>query len=288
MLCGILALAAALAQSQTDRIVTPKFEVASVKPCRGDFAREARSGSNGTENSPGTLTLNCQTVKALIQMAYVLFANGHVNPAVSIPITGGPAWIESERYAINAKAEIATSPGIMRGPMLQALLEDRFELKIRRESREVPVYALTVARGGHKLPRSQEGNCVPFDFTKFPPEPVVSPGQRYCRSLGSMKGPNVTVEAEATRLDEFCKFFLRGLDRPVIDRTGLAGRFNFHLVYAPENASSEPGDPGTASDDPPGPSIFTAVQQQLGLKLEATRGPAEFLVIDHVARPSEN
>jgi uncharacterized protein (TIGR03435 family) len=288
VLCGILVLAAGFAPSQTGKVVASKFEVVSVKPCRGDFPPGARSGSNGTENSPGTLNLNCQTLKGLIQMAYVVFANGHVNPAVSVPITGGPSWIESERYAINAKAETATSPGIMRGPMLQALLEDRFGLKIRRESREVPVYALTVAKGGPKLPRFQEGSCVSFDFTRFPPEPALSQGLRYCRSLGSMKGPNITVEAEGTRLDDFCKFFLQGLDRPVIDRTGLAGKYNFHLVYAPDTISADPADPGTASDDPPGQSIFTALQQQLGLKLEATRGSAQFLVIDRVSRPSEN
>jgi uncharacterized protein (TIGR03435 family) len=271
VLLGILALAAPFAHSQ-------KFEVVSVKPCRGDFPPQARSGSNGSEDSPGRLSLNCQTVKGLIQMAYVLFANGRLHPATSVPISGGPAWIDSERYAINAKAEIATTPEVMRGPMLQALLEDRFELKIRRESRDVPVYALTVAKGGLRLPRFREGSCTPFDFTKFPPQPA-APGQKYCRSLGSMNGPNVTVDAEGTQVAEFCKFFLRGLDRPVIDKTGLSGKFNFHLVYAPED---------TASDDAAGPSIFTALQQQLGLKLEATHGPAEFLVISHVARPSEN
>ncbi len=104
----------------------------------------------------------------------------------------------------------------------------------------------------------------------------------------------MTENFEGSTLDEFCKFALRGMDRPVIDKTGLIGLFNIHLTYAPDESSDrtlrnhgtlEPDEP---SDDPAGASIFTAIQQQLGLKLEAAKGPGSFLVIDSVQRPTEN
>jgi uncharacterized protein (TIGR03435 family) len=163
--------------------------------------------------------------------------------------------------------------------MMQALLEERFRLRIHRETREVPVYALVVAKGGPKLPAFREGSCNPIDFTKFPPE---VPENR-CPSLAEPRGPNVVVNTQGRSIAEFCNFFLRRLDRPVIDRTGVTGRFNFHLVYA----SDDPNDIANATE-PAGPPLFSALQQQLGLKLEPSRGPGEFLVIDRVERPSEN
>ena len=81
-----------------------------------------------------------------------------------------------------------------------------------------------MAKGGAKLQEFEEGSCIPFDFAKFPPEPP-EPGKNYCHSRSSKQGPNVTVEAQATRLDEFCRFILSRSDRPVIDRTGITGRF---------------------------------------------------------------
>lgn len=195
-----------------------------------------------------------------------------MNPGANVSITGGPAWIELERYSISARVEGGASQGMMRGPMMQAVLEDRFQLKIRRDTREVPVYSLTVAQGGAKLPRFQEGSCNPIDFTLFPPVVPENP----CPSLGSSEGPNVTVNTQGRTVSEFARIFLARLNRPVIDNTGLTGKFNFHLVYAPEDAD------GAAAD------LFTALQQQLGLKLEKARGPGEGLVIDRVERPAEN
>jgi hypothetical protein len=161
---------------------TPKFEVASVKPCKADYLPPGgRSGGGSGNLSPGTLRIDCATVKSLINQAYVFFANGHVNrPSVSVE--GGPGWINSERYQVDAKAEGSQSQGMMHGPMLQALLEDRFKLKIHRETREAPAYALTVAKGGPKLHPFKEGSCVPLDLDKileqFPPPPFVSFARR--------------------------------------------------------------------------------------------------------------
>jgi uncharacterized protein (TIGR03435 family) len=195
-----------------------------------------------------------------------------------VPISGGPAWIKSDRYRIDARAESNTSPRVMDGPMLQALLEDRFKLKIRRETREVSIYTLTVAKEGSKLQSAKEGSCVS-------PESL-QPGKKPCgMPMTRTKGPNLSTEIIGN-LDEFAKLLGVTLGRPVVDRTGITGTFDFHLEFAlDENTPNVRLEP---SDEPPGPSIFTALQEQLGLKLASARGPAEFLVIDHVERPSEN
>ncbi len=242
-------------------------------------------------------------------MAYILFADGHVNPpwAGSIPIQGGPAWINSDRYEIDAKAETAQSQGMMHGPMLQALLEDRFKLKLHRETGEVPVYELTPAKGGLRMHQFQEGACTPVDFkflTQFPPQPLpdLPAGQQYCggisadgsRWLGTsepVNGQNVTIEVRGMTFDDFSGIVLGNkLDRPVVNKTGITSRFVFRLEFKPDDAT-----PGFVQDDDQspdnsgsGPSIFTALQEQLGLKLVPGRGPGESLVIDSVQKPSAN
>ncbi len=274
-----LAAAAMAAQAQSASPATPKFEVASIRPSTG-CDTGARSGGG---SSPGRLILTCQSVEGLIGSAYVRFANGHFSTQPrGISIEGGPAWIHSDRYDINAKPEGSATFEMMQGPMLQALLEDRFKLKIHRGTREVPVYALVVAKGGPKLQPFKEGSCAPIDLTRFAPPP----DPNNCHAGGTKHGANQEVNAQGMRLDEFSKIFLNGvLDRPVIDKTGIAGRFDFHLEYAPDQAT--PFLPA-APDPAGGPSIFTAVQEQLGLKLEPAKGPGEFLVIDRLDRPSDN
>ncbi len=221
----------------------------------------------------------------LIRMAYVIFADGHHLNTVPVPISGGPAWISSDRYTIDAKPEVVQSQEMMHGPMLQTLLEDRFHLTVDRETREIPVYALTLARGGLRLKAFQKGSCVPIDFLNLQMSTLESlkPDVHYCRNAGSEDGGIVTYEAQGTSLDEFSKIAFRSLDRPVINKTGVAGLFDVHLEYAPERADPVPG-----ATDPAGPSIFTALQQQLGLKLEPAKGSGEFLVVESVERPSRN
>jgi uncharacterized protein (TIGR03435 family) len=116
----------------------------------------------------------------LIQAAYVIFANGHAmtNPS-HIPISGGPEWINSDRYTIDAKPEDPQTLEMMNGPMLQALLEERFRLKVHREVREVPVYSLTEAKTGLKLKPFKEGSCTPVDL--FRASNSRAPGVTYCR-----------------------------------------------------------------------------------------------------------
>jgi uncharacterized protein (TIGR03435 family) len=161
----------------------------------------------------------------LIRLAYVIFEDGHHLNTGTVPISGGPAWINFDRYSIDAKPDAPQSQEMMRGPMLQALLEDRFRLKVHRETKEIPVYALTVAKGGLKLKPFKQGSCVPIDFLSLQMSTLdsLAPNVRYCRNAFSGDGGIVTYEAQGTSMDEFSRIGFRGLDRPVINRTGIAG-----------------------------------------------------------------
>jgi uncharacterized protein (TIGR03435 family) len=271
-----------LAQAQTDVSREGNFEVASIRRCSSDSAPGDRGGGNVGEPSPEILNLNCQTLIGLIRMAFVVFDNGHLNPNARVPILNGPGWIESETYRVNAKAVGPQKQETMRGPMMQALLEERFKLRMHRETQKAPVFALTIAKGGPKLQKWPEGSCVPMDFSKFPPEP---PPQNMCPSRASPNGPNVVIEAQGITLAEFfARFFTNGIDgQPIVDKTGVSGKFNFRLTYTPRGVSDVP-PPG----DQAGPSIFTALQKQLGLKLQPAKGLRDVFVIDSIERPSEN
>lgn len=252
----------------------PRFDVASVRLCSTGLPPNAKAG--GGKASPEALDINCQTLKGLIQMAYVIFGDGHRVNRSPTPIAGGTGWMDSDRFDIRAKADGIENQILMHGPMLQALLEDRFRLKLHRETRLVPVYELRTAKGGPRLRRFREGSCAPYDIlATFPPPP---PPENPCRSFGAMKEGIVTIEAGAT-LDEFATAFLGSLDRPVINKTGLRGKFDIHLEYVPDEASP---------DEVAGQTIFGALERQLGLKLSPAKGPGEILVIDSAEKPSAN
>ena len=169
--------------------------------------------------SPGRLNLPCLTVKGLIQMAHDQYATGKSKVGRPVPIEGGPAWINSARYTIVAKAEDAQSDGMMMGPMLQALLADRFRLKIHRKTAEVAVYLLTVAKGGPKLEPFKEGTCTPRDLSQFPAPPL---GPVSCRFFLNVNGPHLSWVIQGATVAEFCKIVLPRMDRPVIDKSGIA------------------------------------------------------------------
>jgi uncharacterized protein (TIGR03435 family) len=208
------------------------------------------------------------------------------------PVEGGPARVRSDRYQIDAKAETKTTQAMMRGPMLRTLLEERFKLKVRRETREVPAYALTVAKGGPKLRPFQEGSCFTAEELQGGPP---TEGQKFCR----LPGPGAVT---GMSMDSLCTWLFAITDRPVINQTGIAGRFDFPLEYAPDDTT--PGmlrrfqmarerqggiaDDGAAADPAGRPSLLPALQQQFGLKLEPIKGPRDFVVIEHVERPAEN
>ena len=240
--------------------------------------------------------MNCETVKDLIRDAYDLLANGHLPRGTisrnsrTVPIEGGPGWINSERYYIDAKAEGPQTQEMMRGPMMRTLLEDRFKLKIRRGTRQGQVYELKVAQGGPKLEPVEPGSCTPikdFDWRKL------ARGEKPPLICDGAMVQNGKMAFLAMSIADFCQNLTwDALDRPVIDKTGITGRFNFRIEFAPDEATpffhSAGVDPTVAPAEPAGPSIFTALQQQLGLKLERATGPVDLLIIDHVEKPSEN
>ena len=263
----------------------PKWEAVSIKPCA---VRGTRGG--GARVSPGRMALNCQPVSAFIAWAYVQYVDGKPHPFYTIgtagtALDGGPAWIYSDRYTIEATVNGTPSNALMQGPMLRTILEDRFKVKVHSETREMPVYQLTVAPGGPKLRPFKQGSCVPINVQREEPVPPPLPqGQRYCESFVTPKGGILSIHAEGSSVQEFVTLFLSTLslaERRVVDRSGLTGLFDIELEFTPPRGTDAPaGDAGV--------SIFTALREQLGLRLESARGPAEFLVIDSVERPTEN
>jgi uncharacterized protein (TIGR03435 family) len=270
---SVLAAAALAAVSSRAQIAAPlpRFDVATIRPSPSEL--NFGPHCDGDRGSPGRLVMKCNTVKELVQFAYGLYANGATLTPQPLQISGGPGWIDSDRFDIEARAEGKPTDEMMAGPMLQTLLEDRFTLKVHRERRERPVYELTVAKSGFKLQPLKNACQIP--------DPC---GVIKMRS----NGQNMTLDVRAMSITDFSGFL--GLDRPVIDKTGVAGVFDFHLEFVLDGAT--PGNPfgghdSTPSGDGASPSIFTAIQK-LGLKLEPAKGPVEFLVIDHVEKPSAN
>jgi uncharacterized protein (TIGR03435 family) len=178
--------------------------------------------------------------------------------------------------------------------MLQGLLEERFQLKIHRETAQVPMYALTVAKGGLKLKPIQAEDCTqlePGQGMKM----IGADDKPYCGWVGwPIHGPNRTLVGGGITLARLAhELGALILDRNVMDHTGTAGIYNIRLEYAPDENTRCFGPAqfcavDANSDIPPGPTIFTALEQQLGLKLEPIKGPREHIVIDSVERPSEN
>jgi len=272
----------------------PKFEVASVKRSTDCDTGGGRKGG-GAILSPGGLSLACRPLMAFIRMAYVDYADGKERrQGRPLPIEGGPAWINSDLYTIDAKPAGGETQAMMRGPMMQALLEDRFKLKMRRETREVLVYVLTVGKGGPKLQAAKAGSCTAMDFTNGPP-PAPGPGQPPpCGFFRFVS--NGGIDTSGQTMAGLCMQFSAALDRDVIDRTGIAGGFDIHLdlsqadlfPFASTDNGAAPSDPAAAAvaADPAG-AIFAAVKR-LGLQLESAKAPGEYFAIDRVERPSEN
>jgi uncharacterized protein (TIGR03435 family) len=276
-----------LAQSASS---TPKFEVASIKAGCGNSGGTGATKGGGVAPSPGRFN-QCGTLRSFIQAAYVRFADGRDSPVSSglVPIEGGPAWATSDRYLINAKPEGNPRVEMIQGPMLQALLEERFNLQIHRETREVPAYALAVAKSGPKLRPFQEGTCIVLDSSN---RLAYLEGKPFCALRMFKPGLPGQWDVHGGTLDDLARALGSDLDRIVINQTGVAGKFDFHLEFAPDQTTVGLSSLRTPTDSPADPagglSVFTAIQQQLGLKLESAKGPREFLVIDHVERPSEN
>jgi uncharacterized protein (TIGR03435 family) len=270
-----------------------QFEVASIKLDNGCENATRRMGSFSP--SPGRLEMPCVTLQSLIQTAYGTFGDGVSINTQPLPTEGETVWMRSEHYSVSAKTDAAAGTEMLAGPMLQTLLEDRFRLKTHRETRETPVYGMTVGKGGLKVQPLAEGACMPLDLD-HPPEPP-KPGERPPNVCGVLmmrfgKG-NMTIDVRGVTMAEFAQRLSGRVDRRVVDKTGVAGRFNFQLEFTPDPnvpglvvGASRDGDSTPANDA--GTSIFVALQEQLGLKLSADRGPVGYLIIDHAEKPTAN
>jgi uncharacterized protein (TIGR03435 family) len=254
-----------------------QFEVATIR-----LNKACVNGAGLEHLSLGSFGVECVSLRDYIRGAYGSYGFGR-NPNVRPPrVLGGPDWVDTERYDIVAKAPAETGLDEMYGPMMRALLEDRFGLKIHSEIRELPVYALTAVRGGAKLTPSKPGSCVAIDVKSVLQAP---PGPNYCGRFEMKRGAVWIADAKGMTVSEFAaRVFRDAVERPVIDRTSIAGLFDIHLEFSgPENSASLIGDADNAAA-----SVFTAVQEQLGLKLSPDKGPVEVFVIDHVEKPSAN
>ncbi len=263
----------------------PKFEVASVKPCDPHGPR----GTNGGSTYPGRVAYNCQSLTTYIREAYALYPDGKQDlRGLIVKIEGGPSWVNADLYRIDAKAEGAPGNGIVSGPMMQSLLEDRFRLKIRRETREVPVYALVVAKSGLKLPAAKVG-C----FTLGSGAPPWKPGEQPPPFCGQGRRMSDGVQMHGATMADFglqvsTRLALR-LGRRVIDRTGVAGSFDFDLKWSTEDLSPPPVDGVRQSIALDGDlDRLAGALRIVGLQLVPSKGSVDFLVIDHAERPSAN
>jgi len=247
-----------------------KFEVASVKPsdpnAKGSSIMTDKVGGLRGENMP---------IRALVTMAYGIR---------DFQLSGAPGWLSTERYDIAAKPEAVESASAPPDPhdmsddqrkirdeqwkeRVQHLLADRFGLVIHKEIKEEQVYHLVIAKGGSKLTEA------------------TTPGPRQGMSMNTGR-----AQGFAAPMKMLADNLANTVGRPVVDMTGLTGKYDWKLEWTPDPGIAIPG-PNTSQQQPvdaPGPTIFTAVQEQLGLKLETARGPVDTWVIDKIEHPSQN
>jgi len=246
--------------------------VASIKPSAGGRERYI------TPDNAGGLITKDMPVRDLIAQAYGM---------KTFLIYGAPGWTGADGYDIVAKREVnparkAPDAALWAGALLrlQTLLENRCSLRVHRETRELPIYTLTAAKGGLKL---EPANCIPFDH-EHPPAPPL-PGQTPPPICGRLRtgrnGRNATLTGTGIAMKDILNWLSNLTGRTVVDGTGYTEPFNASLEWFRESASSLP-DTTTA------PSLETALRERLGLKLESGKGPVEVLVVDHVERPSAN
>jgi bla regulator protein blaR1 len=297
--------AARAAQPPQTAAPAPAFEVASIKP------NNSGDGRVMLGNQPGRFTATNVTLRMLIRNAYQL---------QDFQITGGPGWLASDHYDIVAKIDPAVQesisaarggigpaaiPGTGPNPlqlMIRSLLTERFKLAVHTETKEQTIYALVLARADGKLGpdlKKSDVDCAALMGNARgrgplpPPSGPPQPGERL--PCGIRIGPG-NMAAGGSSLAQFANSLGMFVGRIVQDRTGLTGSYDINLTWTPDQMPQRaPGTPGdqpirvNGQDiDPNGPSIFTAVQEQLGLKLDSQKGPVEMLVVDRAEKPVEN
>jgi len=259
---GLLALAGTAwlaAQAPITTSVDAAFEVASIK------ANTSGNLNSSTSGRAGSFTATNITPRQLIVYAYRLR---------EFQIAGGPGWIRSDRFDILARApENAKTDNPM---MTRALLRDRFKLVVHTETRQEQVYGLVIARADGRLGPQIKPSTIDCQGSQPGTPSPCGMNSSVNQTVGRMTGTGQSMQNLATALASF------GLSRMVLDRTGLEGQFDFELRWTPDSVR---GAAGSAQADE-APSIFAALQEQLGLRLDSQRGPVEFLVIDSVQRPT--
>src|SRR6266853_1806867 len=265
---GLLHATPSRGASQDAAASTPGYEVASIKPNKSDNNRSRLMFR------PDGLSATGGTLQMLIKAAYEIEDS---------QISGAPSWLESEKYDIEAKMDSAVADELRklnpdeskaaREHMLQALLADRFKLTIHRETKELPVYALVIAKNGPKLQEAKPGDPYPNGFKG----PDGGGGAGMMRGSLGAEGKSELV-GQAVPMSSLVRLLSGRLHRTVVDNTGLAGKYDFALQWTPDESpgavlkgadGGQPGSDSASSSDSSGPTIFTAVQEQLGLKLES-------------------
>jgi uncharacterized protein (TIGR03435 family) len=307
--------------SQTSTKPKLSFEVISIKPSAPNL------GIRGGGARGDRFTLTGASLRMLLQNGYQPLSSGGGGLLGQLQIIGGPPWMDSDRYDIQATADC--SGGVLSREqlqlMVQSMLEDRFQLKAHKETRELPVYNLVVAKDGPKLKASEDQTpspiaqgglqpCGPAPAAPSPlPFPPPGPGQRggpldpnFVMPKGAMimmmNPQGLTMRAAGVPVGNLVNMLQNQIGRPIIDKTDLKGLFDFQLQFSPEGLTfpglpgglppgGPPGGAGPAGAPPtssdPVPSLFTAIQD-LGLRLESSKGPVEVLVVDSVQKPTEN
>lgn len=282
---GLLNAAPIAAQAQSPD-TRPQFEVASIKATFGD---ETFIGINGSSRD---FKATEASLRRLIAIAYGVR---------TFEIYGGPGWMDSDRYNILAKRDVSPKePRVEKESFeatwtdlllrLRSLLEDRCNLKLHRGTKELPVFALTVAKSGLKL---QPSSCEPIRLGSAASQSAPRlPRPASCGSLQSLKsGANMITTGTGVEMKDFIHWLSITAGRTVIDKTGYAEKFNFSVEWAPDAlfspslaAADDPAKPA----DTTGPSLSSALENKLGLNLKGTKGPVEILVIDQIEKPSAN
>ena len=259
ILAYCLTAAAVLVNGQTRPATTPAFEVATIKPTSPDErARYMRMQSTHQFLAKG------YAVRFLISAAYNLPPRA---------ISGGPDWIDLERYDI-----LAVTPGETRPSpdeqmaMLRKLLDERFSLAFHTEPKELPVYVLSVARGGIKLKES-----------------IASPDEQPALISTVYPAEKIFLPARNATMAQFASMLQRAVvDRPVVDKTNLSARYDFDLEWTPDDTQFGGNLPPVPPQNAVKPDLFTALQQQLGLRLDSSKAPIDAIVVDRVQKPTEN
>jgi uncharacterized protein (TIGR03435 family) len=271
---AVVLSASAWAQDEKPARIEAVFSVKLAAPdARGMYIRTSPGGTVNITNMP---------LKEIVALAYRV---------QSYEITGATGWMESQRYDVIAKPEHPLKDGEY-PIMFRTLLADRFGVVLHRELGDMPMYALIVMKPGKLGPglaESKEGGCTVPDRTKPAPRP--EPGKAPERYCGNFMMQRTGMTGVGISLENFVNGLSWNLGRRVVDKTGLTGKFDLDLKYSPEDPPTVPASsdaPRPVAVDSSDPPLLTAIQEQLGLKLQAQKSPVEIVVIDKATQPEAN